>query len=242
MEFKPFTLPNAGSDVIVLAGDIGTGLQGINLARGWSQWQHVVYVSGNHELYGGSYPSHINAMRAATIGYPNLHFMENDQLVIDNVRFLACTLWTDFTLYGDGESFASMRIAARGMSDYMMIKCDDDSRLAPENTRHIHLESIAWLKDRLAEPFDGSTVVVTHHCPSDRFIEPRFRQRKDGLTPAFASNLESMMGPPIDLWIAGHSHYNVDLDINGTRCLSNQRGYPGEKPPGLFNPELVIEV
>lgn len=29
----------------------------------------------------------------------------------------------------------------------------------------------------------------------------------------------------IDYWIYGHSHYNVDVEIGNTKCVSNQLGY-----------------
>lgn len=87
-------------------------------------------------------------------------------------------------------------------------------------------------------------MVVTHHAPSFQSIAPMYRQ--DSLTPAFASNLDYLMGEPICLWIHGHVHHSNDYEINGTRIVSNPRGYQlkGDTFPENqdFKPDLVIEI
>jgi hypothetical protein len=45
----------------------------------------------------------------------------------------------------------------------------------------------------------------------------------------------------VGLWIHGHTHRRVDTVVDGTRVVSNPRGYPHE-PVGGYDPELVIEV
>ena len=53
---------------------------------------------------------------------------------------------------------------------------------------------------------------------------------------AFASDLTELMdGAAVDLWVFGHIHRTVDTDVNGTRVLSNQRGYPHEPVAGLWS-------
>ena len=59
---------------------------------------------------------------------------------------------------------------------------------------------------------------------------------------AFASDLSEMMGgDAVDLWVFGHIHRVIDTEVDGTRVLSNQRGYPHE-PVSDFDPALVIEL
>ncbi len=43
------------------------------------------------------------------------------------------------------------------------------------------------------------------------------------------------------LWVHGHTHRSVHYELNGTRVISNQRGYPEQRHTG-FKPGLVIEV
>jgi len=93
----------------------------------------------------------------------------------------------------------------------------------------------------LAEPFDGKTVVVTHHAPSSRSVHPVYAQ--DLLTPAFASNLEDLMdGDRVALWLHGHMHESYDYDVFGTRVICNPRGYSPEALNPDFRPDFVVEV
>jgi hypothetical protein len=74
-------------------------------------------------------------------------------------------------------------------------------------------------------------VVVTHHAPTLRGCKP-----EDASTPflgAYASDLESLMGPKVDAWVFGHTHFAFDERIRGTRVVSNPRGYVGELVDGF---------
>ena len=82
-------------------------------------------------------------------------------------------------------------------------------------------------------------MVVTHHAPLFRaqLRDPVER----ALAGAFASDLTAMMGAEqADLWIFGHTHIAADLDVAGTRVVSNPRGHP-HQPVTHFEPGRVIE-
>jgi predicted phosphodiesterase len=231
---------DADADVVVLAGDTDVGTRGIAWARKWADGRRVLYVAGNHEFYGGSLPGVIDAMRSAADG-SGIHVLENDEVVLDGVRFLGCTLWSDFEFNGPEGRHTSMRLSERVVNDYSHITYGPrDRRLQPADTRMLHISSRAWLAGKLAEPFEGETVVITHH-------QPVIRSRPDNrilrsLAGAFASDVSELMdGERTRLWIYGHTHRAADLDVNGTRLLSNPRGYPHE-PVAEFNPGLVVDV
>ena len=61
----------------------------------------------------------------------------------------------------------------------------------------------------------------------------------DIANPAFVVPLDELMGPAA-LWIHGHTHNSFDYTVNGTRIVSNPRGYPGEVTG--FRPGLVIDI
>jgi Icc-related predicted phosphoesterase len=93
----------------------------------------------------------------------------------------------------------------------------------------------------LAEPFDGKTVVVTHHAPSSQSVHPRYA--RDLLTPAFASNLENLVeGDRVALWIHGHMHESFDYEIYGTRVVCNPRGYAPKALNEDFDQIYTIEI
>ena len=56
-----------------------------------------------------------------------------------------------------------------------------------------------FIEERLSQVFDGPTVVVTHHLPSGRSIPARFQFDPVSINPCYASRLDFMLGPPIDL-------------------------------------------
>jgi predicted phosphohydrolase len=236
-EFAPFAPPPVEADVVVLAGDVGTGMKGLALARDWFPGTPVVYVAGNHEYYRESIPHLTEKIRDAAEG-TNVHFLEDRAVVLGGVRFLGCTLWTDFELFGNRMGDAAAAQAA--MNDFRLIrKSPEFRRFHPGDARTLHLRSAEWLRQTLETPFDGPTVVVTHHAPSLRSCNPVYRTNP--VTAAYASNLEWMLDGAAALWIHGHTHVCLDYEIGGTRVLANQRGYPDEAVPG-FDPALVVEV
>ena len=241
LEYSAFAVPEVEADVLVLAGDIGPGGTGIEWMRRNLDGRPVIYVAGNHEFYGQDLPGLIGRLRDAAVG-SQIHVLENDELVIDGVRFLGCSLWSDFDFSGPENRAASMRVCERLVNDYRQIRPSGlDRLLTAQDTRDLHVASRAWLATRLASHHDGPTVVVTHHAPLIRRPE-NTNALLGAIGGAFASDLTELMdGEAVDLWIFGHIHRMVDTEVNGTRALSNQRGYPHEPVSG-FDPALVVEV
>ena len=236
-EFSVMDPVDAGADAVVLAGDIDLGTQGYVWARSAFPGRPVVYVAGNHEYYRNAIPS----LTRRLIGMKNsgsISFLECGEAEIMGFRFLGCTLWSDFGLNGDARS--AMELARVRMNDYDKIRLSPGyRRLRPADTVSRFAESVRWLDTELAHDADR-TVVVTHHAPSERSIDPAFVA--DPINGAFASDLEELItrrSPA--LWIHGHTHFCVDYTIGRTRVISNQRGY-SHLPVGGFDPALVVEL
>lgn len=196
-DFEPTEVP---ADVVVLAGDILTEHYGLAWARKTFRDMPIVYTMGNHEYYDAHYERVLERARkeAADLG---IHLLENDQAVIDGVRFLGATLWTDFAVEEPEHTASfSMWYADQRMTDFSIIRYRG-GMLSPQATRELHHASRHWLTERLAEPFDGKTVVVTHHLPHKGSINRQFH--RDPLNGAFASHLPELVRPPVDLWIHG---------------------------------------
>jgi 3',5'-cyclic AMP phosphodiesterase CpdA len=237
LEFAPFGVPPAEADVVVLAGDAAPGMRGLEWARSAFGDTPVIYVAGNHEFYRHAVPKLSDDLARQAEG-SSVHFLENREVVLHSVRFLGCTLWTDFDLFG--ERMRSAAAAQVAMNDFRLIRVAPAfRRFGPGDARTIHLRSVRWLHERLSAPFAGPTVVVTHHAPSPRSLAPE--RRDDPLSAAYATDLEWMMDGSAALWIHGHTHHCVDYELGGTRILSNQRGYPGEADGG-FDPARVVEL
>ena len=236
-EFADFDLPETAADVVVLAGDIGVGTGGLDWIRKQRLGKPLIYVPGNHEFYGHDIALIEQLLSGAP---PDVHVLDNLSIVIGDVRFLGSVLWTDFQLFGEIDKWFSIQRAKQCMNDFAIVSLEG-RRFTPADSIALHESGRSWLRDKLAEPFDGSTVVVTHHAPSARSVPRRFTT--DPLTPAFASDLEDLLdGTRVAIWIHGHMHDPAAYEINGSRVICNPRGYPGEVGTGRFEPSLCVDV
>ncbi len=98
-EFAGFSPPDTNADVVILGGDIGVGLGGIEWAAAHFADMPVIYVPGNHEYYGHAIELDDDLVNESVA---NIHVLNNDTVVINGVRYLGSTLWTDFRFYGEG--------------------------------------------------------------------------------------------------------------------------------------------
>ena len=238
-----FEPPATDADVVVLAGDIARPREAIAWASRFSQ--PVLYIAGNHEFYGASMEGTRRLLRELTAG-TNIHFLDDEELVLDGVRFLASTLWTDFDVLGPGAARETGIAAATAfMRDFQRIRLNEqeETLLTPEHWSALHGRHRQWLQQRLAQPHDGPTVVITHHAPSPRSIHPRFAGAP--VNVCFVSDAEHLLGADrVQLWIHGHTHDSFDYEVAGTRVVCNPRGYvrEGKQENEQFDPGLVIEV
>lgn len=237
IEFGHFNIPPTDADVLVFAGDIGVGVEGLEWIASQCVDVPAVYVLGNHEYYHHEMGLVEEIKKRAP---EHIHVLDKDVAEINGVRFLGCTLWTDFCIFGEQEKDMCVQYAKSSMADFEVIKFNE-RRFSPEDSIRLHEQQRDWLRTQLAIPFQGNTVVVSHHFPSEESIHPRFR--KDLLTPAFGSRLESLLdGEQVALWIHGHTHDAFDYDVSGTRVVCNPRGYVGYESGEEFRPDLVVEV
>ncbi|MGE0175292.1 MAG: metallophosphoesterase [Oligoflexales bacterium] len=241
-EFSVLEPPETDADVVILAGDIDVNLRAIPWAKRFDK--PVIYLLGNHEFYGQHYERIVEETRIQTEG-THIHFLDNDALILDGVRFLGGTLWTDFQAFGQARSIVAMMTCQQMINDFKHITIGSEERhLRPEDTVTMFETTVSFLKAKLMEPFDGKTVVITHHAPSMESVADRFKH--DILTPGFASDLTHLMGPDVALWVHGHVHNSSDYVCNGTRVVCNPRGYQNQGASSsenkAFNPALVVEV
>lgn len=142
-EFRPVDVP-AVAEVIVAAGDLGAGEHALPLIDEWlAAGSQVVMVLGNHEFYGREYTEVIHQWQRCADQRPRLHLLDRGVLVLDGVRFLGATLWTDF----DRSRARALRIGEQYMNDFRIIRyhggrfpqrtpSDCTMRTWPGSTRH----------------------------------------------------------------------------------------------------------
>lgn len=239
-EMGPVEIPHVPADVVVAAGDIGVGRGGLDFLLRRPSTTPILYVPGNHEAYGQDLPRLYQQLREGCAG-THVQLLEGDSTVLGGVRFLGCTLWTDFRL--GGASMAEMHAfeAGRRMRDFQRIRHSGTFRkFRPADSRAVHQAQRAWLERCLATPFEGPTVVITHHAPAAACLDPVFRG--DVLAPAYASALDGLVASSgASVWIHGHTHTSVDLALGRCRVVANQGGYPDEPVAG-FDPGRTVAV
>lgn len=246
LEMRPnYHLSVTDADVIVLAGDIHVGIKAIEFAKSEAERQNkpVLVVAGNHEYYHHDYSELLSQFRALADTSPLVHFLENDEVILEGVRFLGSTLWTDYK--GDGSDNAQFNMAFIGnaLNDHRVIR-NTYKAFSPADALAIHQSSRAWLESKLAEPFSGKTVVITHHGPS--VLTQHKSYPYGAMSSGFLSNLDVQVEKS-DLWIYGHSHSNIDTMLGNCRLVSNQMGYPSEGGNGEqflsdFKPNWVLTL
>lgn len=275
LEFASFDPPSGIEyDAVILAGDMNSpGHRAVHWARRDSVFgtrNPIVLVPGNHEFYGTCLPVELEEMRKAAAG-TNVHVLDRNELVLDDtdggkVRVLGATLWTDFMLEVKGndgyraDPERALAMANRYVNEFRLITVPvgqtpqpkmERRTLTAEDTLARHWIDRAWLLRQLASPFEGATVIVTHHAPGSESVAPQYAS--DWLSPAFVSNLPDeffgrhavlRMTKPA-LWVHGHTHSSANYLRYKTRVLANPRGYrqkDGSFENNAFNPTLVVDV
>ncbi|TPL02545.1 phosphatase [Mesorhizobium sp. B2-4-14] len=235
---KALAIPDA--DVCVVAGDLCRApANGVFwLVKHIAPAMPCVYVAGNHEFYKNAIREGLEDGRHAAAQFSGVYFLENDSVVVDDVRFVGATLWTDYRVEGNPE--LAMVYARERMNDHRLIAKQRDpwQRFLPETAYRMHQQSRLFIDSALkADPI--KTIVVTHHLPHAKSIPSRFRG--DLLNAAFASDLSEVIedGRPA-LWVHGHTHDSCDYQVGSTRIVCNPRGYDDENI--TFDPALVVRV
>jgi Icc-related predicted phosphoesterase len=250
---KPITIAD-DVDAVIVAGDTcESGLKAFDqLRRIVPMTIPIVMVMGNHEYYRRFLPIELALAKDQAAAF-NVYLLENDSIVIGGgtvpgngtavggVRLIGATLWTDYAIFGAANVAAAMNACASAMNDHRLIGWQKQPwlRFRPQEAALLHHQSKAFLAEMLATPFEGPTIVVTHHAPHWDSVHPRFHS--DPVTGAYVSDLSALIEtyqPAI--WVHGHIHTSSDYFVGATRVLANPHGYGPENL--AFNSELVVEV
>ena len=179
------------------------------------------------------------------------------------VRFVGTTLWSDFDALGPLQNSAFMantsantkaaadsaltqqlkaRDKAFRAANYYLRKTGTTRHGLPmlaEAVREQALVCQDWLAKTLAEPFDGTTVVVTHFAPSLLSADPRYGHSPG--TAGFCNALDELL-PHAQLWLHGHLHAPSNYVQCGCRVRANPLGYARKREQSAFEAALCIEL
>jgi Icc-related predicted phosphoesterase len=235
-------------NVLVIAGDFTVGHTHMDMLRELcEQFYAVVFTPGNHEYYH-------NEIYAVDAGYrrladevKNFYFLQGDYAIIDDVRFIGGTFWTDF----NNDDPVMRGYAQARMNDYRQIKIDDPydgiRYFTPKDSVEINSKQRKKFLEFLRTPFDGRTVIVTHHAPHEISIDPNFQHHSSDRMLNFAyrnSGLEEWFEKEnFTHWFHGHIHKRQKHKLNGKYIIANPRGYWEYEAMAMsFDDEELIEI
>lgn len=238
-------------NVVLLLGDIDNAefvMQRLyDICYKWGK--QVIYVPGNHEFYGKEM---LSALKIFNQKIPGVHILTGiegygeNEVIIDNVRFLGGTLWTDFALYKNSVRIPTveeaMRIGHGAINDFRKIMYNGNL-FTPEDSVLLHQKTIELINKQLKSEFNGKQVLLTHHGVHNNSIHPhyssdsRYLNSKSVLpgenpswtmNPCFASHLPELLSN-FDYAFHGHTHKKIKFKCNNdkkTQVIANPRGYP----------------
>ncbi len=263
LETHPHFVPEfaPGADVLILAGDIGSYQEGsmlvtqddhdFGLARfspraDLAAWPvPVFFVPGNHE-YDGMPFEEAHARLQETCERLQITWLHRRVKVMNGVRLIGCTLWSDFEALVPQQGPLTQQLKAREKAeraaDFYLRKTGttlDGKPFLSDAVRAQAQADQAWLTQALSEPFEGMTVVVTHFAPSLKSADPRY-----GLTPGtagFCNALDHLL-PKANLWLHGHLHCAHDYVHAGCRVVANPLGYARKNEQRAFEARKIWRV
>ena len=250
LEFGDLDFDNdSGADVLILGGDICVGADMAQrdpyntmgeqyrsnrfhdfFQRCSDRFPHVIFIVGNHEHYHGDFAKTVPHFKDV-LGYlPNLHILEKETFVLDDITFIGGTLWTDMNRRDN----RTLHDISRMMNDF---RCVDNSaktedgrgwpgRFTTTDAADDHDAMVAFIDQTIAANPAGRYVVVGHHSPSRLSTHPKY-QHQFIMNGGYSSELDDFIQdrPQIKLWTHGHTHEDFDYMIAGCRILCNPRGY-----------------
>lgn len=252
LEFGRLSLKNEeDARVLILSGDVfvAEDIYRYSLIENTSiddffdevthEFQDVVYVMGNHEHYHGDFAKTHGIIKNYLSKYKNVHFLEKETVLIDDVLFFGATLWTNMNRSNPEVLF---RIRHE-MNDYNVVKNSNKpvnfrdeqgkfhtriGKLTAEDTVEEHNATLETLSNILKWSFSNKIVVVGHHAPSKISVKPKYKFDFI-VNSAYSSDLSEFIldHPQIKLWTHGHTHEEYDYMIGSTRVVCNPRGYIG---------------
>lgn len=208
------------ADVLVVAGDLGDFVSfSVALSRICRQYdpKPVVFVNGNHEVYGASLFEVERELQDLQNRHTNLTVLDRSVEVIQGHRFVGATLWYQ------SKDFR--------WSDFRHIM-DSPQTWIPQRGR----EDAEFFRKNL-QPGD---VAVSHMLPSWECVAPRWRGFETN--HFFVNDLtKEIEAARPALFCFGHTHERMDLKIGETRLISNPRSYPHEQRE-TYQPNQMFEV
>lgn len=235
--YERFTIPPK-APYLILSGDIGYFKEKDRylafLRRQCESFVRVFLIPGNHEFYGMSRAEglQVAADMEKSLG-SRLTVMDGEKRrvdVDDHTILLGCTL------YSSGEPDRGYFI-----NDFHHIM-----DWSPQKQADVHNADKDFLETALKDIIDtkphSRVLIATHYAPLYSLaVQPKHRDSP--LNGFFCSDtLDYLLGKalmaPVDVWIFGHTHYNIKEKVEHAQVVSNQ--FRDKFPRRKFHIEATV--
>lgn len=234
LENQPWLKLISKCNNLALCGDIGhiNSKKYRNYIEYCSElFQNVFVILGNHEYYktGIVTPQFQHLSNVYVLNnncvyldkYDNVSYHKNKN---SKIKIIGSTLWTP-------------------VNDNISIP-NKDCKWIPGLTlkiiRYLNVLAKNYIIKELNENIN--TILLTHH-PIHNIIDPKYKNEDPINITAFHNNLPQIINNSnLKVAINGHTHYNIDTIINGTRLISNQRGHKQKNECLDFDANKIITI
>lgn len=234
---------DAARDLLIVLGDFSDTWNTVKLElflEKHLQHSDVLYVLGNHEYYAPNFYNVTTKVRELfdRIDAPHkAYLLERDTIVIDGIRFIGTTLWScfNFSIYSIKDEMMH-RATLYKSSEY------ETGHITYLDILSEYYQNLSYIESKLMEPFEGITVVLTHHAPSFKSIATEWLDSKH--SSLYATNLEHLMygkNAP-EYWFHGHTHEAKDYVVGETRVISNPHAYAHLEPNSGYKPDFLVDI
>lgn len=224
-------------DILVLAGDLGyLGDEMYSKHPFWSwcadNYEQTLIVPGNHELYKCFDINKLAEGWSEEIRN-NVTVVYNTVVQVDKIDLILSTLWAKIH---PGDAY----FVENGVTDFRRIR-NGEHRLSWDRFNDEHERCVDFIKQTIEQSTAPQRIVVTHHAPSFELMADEFKGSR--INGAFVADLDILIeAMPIDYWIYGHTHRNIECEIGGTKIVSNQLGYVFANETATFRRDKYIEI
>lgn len=225
----PKPLKEDKETVLFIPGDIATfGTQHAVvdfLNTNAKRFREIVLILGNHDYWGNTIEGTIDILKDK-VNHTNVHILEKEVIEIDGVKIGGTTMWTPITHEMD-------KLRANGMmNDFHLIK----KFKAEDWNREFNLAA-DWIK---ANPVD---ILLTHFVPLRVFTPPMFIGDEANFlfNCDIAAEMYHLQYTLPKYWLFGHTHWNFDVEVFGTKFICNAVGYTKFENTGTFKDEIIYE-